>query len=86
MIDQNHIENLSSMLRKILLKELELGNEIVETSQGWPDKNTIIIFLKKPFIDEYSLDNTVYKNIDDPHYWKEEYFDQITKHIIACKF
>lgn len=83
---QEHIDNFSSTLTQILNREIELGNEIVETSKGWPDLNTIIIFLKKPFIDEYKIKNTEYRNIDDPHYWKAEYFDSLTNHVLACKF
>ena len=41
------LPNLSQTLREIQNQEVELGNEIVETSKGWPDEKTIIIFLKK---------------------------------------
>lgn len=83
---QEHIDNYSSRLTEILNQEVKLGNEIVETSKGWPDEKTIIIFLKKPFINEYQLENVEYRNIDDPHYWKAEYVDHSTKHVLACKF
>lgn len=86
MTTQKHIDNFSLTLTKILNKEIELGNTIVETSKGWPDENTIIIFLDKPFNDEYEFENIEYRNIDDPHYWKAEYFDKLTNHILACKF
>ena len=86
MTTQEHIDNFSPTLRKILNREVEFGNEIVETSKGWPYKNTIIIFLKKPFINKYKIENTEYRKIDDPHYWKAEYFDNSTNHILACKF
>ncbi len=83
---QLHINNFSSILTKILNHELELGNEIVETSKCWPEENTIIIFLKKPFINIYKFENVAYNIIDDPHYWKAEYLDLSTKHVLACKF
>lgn len=86
MISQNHIDNFSSTLTAILTQEIKLGNEIVETSKGWPEEKTIIIFLKKPFLEEYLLENVEFRNVDDPHYWKAEYFDYSTKHILACKF
>jgi len=86
MTTQEHIDNFSSILTKILNQELEFGNEIVETSKGWPEENTIIVFLKKPFIKEYNLENTEYRNINDPHYWKAEYFDLSTKHVLVCRF
>ena len=86
MITQEHIDNFSLTLKEILNREIDLGNEIIETSKGWPDGNAIIIFLKNPFVNEYEIINVEYRNIDDPHYWKAEYFDSSTKHILACKF
>ena len=83
---QEHIDNFSLTLAKILNHEIELGNEIIETSKGWPNEKTIIIFLKRPFLEEYNLENIEFKNIDDPHYWKAEYFDRSTNHILACRF
>ena len=83
---QIHIEEFSSTLRKILNRELELGNEIAETSKGWPSPDTIIIFLRKPFIDNYKLENVKYVSVEDPHYWKAEYVDHTTNHILACRF
>jgi hypothetical protein len=85
-IIQEHIDNYSSTLTEILNQEVELGNEIEETSKGWPDEKTIIIFLKKPFIAQYKFENVEYRNINDPHYWKAEYEDHLTKHLLACKF
>ena len=83
---QEHIDNFSLTLTKLLNQELELGNKIAETSKGFPEKETIIIFLEKPFKLTYKFDNIEYRNIDDPHYWKEEYYDTSTQHILACKF
>jgi hypothetical protein len=83
---QEHIDHFSTTLTKILEREIRLGNQIVETSKGWPKEETIIIFLRKPFIDNYKNDNIEYRNMDDPHYWKAAYFDKITNHILACKF
>jgi hypothetical protein len=83
---QVHIDDFSSILKEILNNEITFGNEIVETSRGWPEKDTIIVFLKKPFIKNYKVENVDYRNIDDPHWWKAEYFDNSSKHILACKF
>lgn len=83
---QEHIDNYSTTLTKILNQEFELGNEIAETSKGWPDEKTIIIFLKKPFMSKYTFENVEYRNVDDPHLWKAEYVDHLTKHVLACKF
>ena len=86
MKNQEHIDNFSLILTKILNQEVELGNEIAETSKGWPDEKTIIIFLKRPFKDKYTFENVEYRNVDDPHYWKAEYVDHTTKHVLACRF
>ncbi|MGF7040208.1 hypothetical protein M2273_003468 [Mucilaginibacter lappiensis] len=86
MITQEHIDNFSSELTKILNSELRLGNEIVETSKGWPNEETIMVFLKSPFIGCYKLNDIDYRDINDIHYWKAEYFDKSTNHGLACKF
>ncbi|MDH7462158.1 hypothetical protein QEG73_12745 [Chitinophagaceae bacterium 26-R-25] len=86
MITPKHIHDFSSTLSKILNRELELGNEIVETSKGWPEETTIIILLKKPFINKYESENVEYRIINDPHYWNAEYLDRSNKHVLACRF
>lgn len=83
---QEHINHFSPILTRFLENEIRLGNEIVETFKGWPDEGTIIIILKQPFIENYQDEDVEYKNIVDSHYWKEEYFDKTTNHILACRF
>jgi hypothetical protein len=82
----DHIKNFSLPLTEILNSELEFGNEIVETSDGWPSPNSITIFLRKPFFKEYSVPNLEFRDVNDPHWWKSEYFDERTNHILACKY
>ena len=55
MITKEHINNFSEQLKKILDKEILLGNSIVETSDSWPEVNSIIVFLKKPFFQKYHV-------------------------------
>ncbi len=86
MISEGHIENFSKSLKSILEEELKMGNEFFETSKGWPEENSIMIILKKPFLNTYELDHVNYKDVNDPHYWKAEYFDILSKHVLACKF
>jgi hypothetical protein len=69
-----------------LESELLLGNEVVETAEGWPHDDTIIIFLKKPFGRNYKDEKLNFREVNDPHYWKSEYLDKATHHIIVCKF
>ena len=86
MITQNHIDSFSPILMKILNNEISLGNTIAETSKGWPKKESVIIILKLPFFQGYKVEALAYKEINDVHYWKAEYFDSNTNHILACKF
>lgn len=86
MINKEHIQNFSKVLNEILESELKAGNEIVETSEGWPEKKTIMVFLGRPFLKEYHKLNVEFREINDPHWWKSEYFDKSSKHILACKF
>ena len=83
---EHYLDNFSLTLTKILNQEIELGNEIKEISKGWPNENSIIISLKKPFNNDYNFENVEFRNIDDPHYWKAEYFDKSTSHILTCGF
>lgn len=86
MITKDHINNLSPSLKIILAREIELGNQIVETSEGWPHANSMMVFLEKPFLDTYQIEKIEYHDINDPHYWKAEYFDGALNHTLACKF
>ena len=88
MIDKKHIDSFSVLLTIILNEEIKLGNKIIETSKGWPHENTIMVFLEKPFKSRYDSENrdVEFRNINDPYYWKAEYFDMLTNHILACKF
>jgi hypothetical protein len=86
MINENHISEFSQKLNLILESELEQGNLISETSVGWPKSKSIFIILEKPFFKEYQLQNITFKKIDDRHYWKAEYRDEVLEHILACRF
>ncbi len=86
MISREHIKNFSAALKPILNREIEQGNVIIETSAGWPEQNSIIIFLEKPFLTQHKIDKIEYRSLNDPHYWKAEYLDSSTNHVLACKF
>ena len=86
MITKDHINNFSAKLKKILDEEIKLGNNIVETSDGWPYVSSIIVFLEKPFYQKYELEKIEYGHINDAHYWKAEYYDGELNHTLACKF
>jgi hypothetical protein len=85
-INEEHVKNFSSVLTQIMDEEVKAGNRIVESSSGWPEKETIIIFLGKPFIKTYSDPELVFSVIGDPHWWLSEYSHPATKHVLACKY
>jgi hypothetical protein len=86
MVSQEHIDSFSPTLLKILNNEINLGNEIIETSKSWPKKESVVIILKLPFIQDYKIEAVEYREINDIHYWKAEYFHSDTNHTLACKF
>ena len=91
MIDKGLIDKLSIEMKEILKKELEAGNEIVETSQGRftnASSEHIFIFLKYPFKTKIqnNLNGIIYKEINDRHYWKAEYTYDKNHQTLACNF
>lgn len=86
-IKQEHIDRFCGAIKDILNEELASGNSIVETYEGWP-AGTTLISLKKPFKRpaKKNLDGIKFRNINDPHYWKAEYFDVINHLLLTCGF
>lgn len=86
MINSDHLQRLSAPLAVVLRAEIELGNRVEESSEGWPEPRTILVFLAHPFLGEYGHLPLEYRSVDDPHYWKAEYVDPQSGHVLACKF
>ncbi len=89
MIDKTLINELSSEMKQILNAEIEAGNEIIETSLGGfseTSNNHIFVFLRYPFKGQYDISGICYREINDPHYWKAEYDDDINHQTIACNY
>ena len=86
MISEEHVEAFSLRLKDILETELKLGNSICETGIGWPTNNGIVVFLRHPFKQRYSIGSVEFREVNDPHYWLSEYFDLTSGHILACKY
>lgn len=91
-IDQNIIARFDGVLKTILQAELAAGNEIVETYESkdssFPMPNATMIFLKRSFITpvQTSAPSVEFREINDPHYWKAEYFDKESKQFLCCGF
>ncbi|WMI66591.1 hypothetical protein RBH94_05370 [Aestuariibaculum sp. YM273] len=77
---------ITPSIAEILNAELNLGNSIVEINKGWPEKDSVLIILEKPFHKNYKIPDLIFLSINDPHYWKEEYTHKIAKQSIACRF
>lgn len=81
---RNLVKLLKPPLLDILKEELSLGNEIVEV---FADQR-LYIFLGQPFLSPVrtDLENVIYTEVNDPHYWKSEYYNQKTWQVLACKY
>jgi hypothetical protein len=86
LINKLHLEAFSETLKQLLAEELSAGNQVTETSSGWPKEQAIMVFLKTPFHKKYKADNVRYNELNDRHYWKAEYVDETTGHVLACGF
>ena len=75
-------------MKKILQDELDAGNEINETYQGWKYEDSIMVFLKYSFKAPVKTDlpGISYLELNDPHYWKAEYYEEDSHQTIACDF
>ena len=79
----------SEPLQRLLEAELAAGNEIVEDSSGlgW-GKLTRLVILDQPFRSKgwEGEPQLAFREINDPHYWKEEVEDVATEELVACRF
>jgi hypothetical protein len=91
-IDHNIIDRFAGDLKAILELELKAGNKIVETYESkdsaFPMPNATMIFLQKPFMTpiQNNSNGIEFNEVNDPHYWKSEYFDKQYKQFLCCKF
>ena len=87
-IRNKHLAELNGELRKILEREIAAGNGVVETYAGWPKQESIFVMLAKPFLVEHQKlpQGVVFRELNDPHYWKAEFVFEPSEHILACRF
>lgn len=80
---------VTSELNKILNEELKRGNKIKEIWEGkWENENMLFILLEKPFktVVQKNLKGVSFNNVNDKHYWKDEYYDEKKHILLACAF
>ena len=82
------IEQLCPELRVLLDAELAAGNAIVESGRGLYGKGTVLILLAKQFLARPATlpPGVAFREVNDPHWWKAEYFHSPSRHCVACRF
>jgi RimJ/RimL family protein N-acetyltransferase len=82
------LRDLSPDLKPFLDAELAAGNEIGDCTRGWPEKDSVIVALRKPFrLPTGALPpNVEYREVNDTHWWKAEYATRKPIHLLTCGF
>jgi hypothetical protein len=81
-------QRLCPELHELLSAELAAGNAVVEYRTGLYAADAVLVLLANAFrARPRELPAGVeYRDVNDPHCWKAEYFRPTTKHCIACRF
>jgi hypothetical protein len=87
-IQQAHLDRLCLELAELLAAELAAGNEIFETGSGWPRPESVLVSLAKPFLTKPAPlpPGVVFREINDPHWWKAEYEHEPSGQMLICRF
>ncbi len=83
------MENFKGKLREILEYELEKGNKIIKSGfEDFPHKGAFVVVLEKPFSKPIYKDlvGIRFNNLNDPHYWKADYYDDVNNLMLICQF
>ncbi len=76
-----------SPLYEIMKKEIELGNRCSEPSYDAAWLKAVCVIFDKPFIAPVKkIDGVIFRDLNDPHYWKAEYIDKINHCMLICMF
>lgn len=89
MLEIKAITSLNGPLNAVLIAELTAGNTISTSWRGgWPNENVTAIVLAQPFLTpiRHNLPEVTFHNINDPHYWKAEYYDSRHNEMLICNF
>ena len=88
LIQQQHLDQFCPELRQLLDLELARGNRIFETGSGWPRETTILVSLQNHFgpMPSELPPGVEFHEVNDPHWWKSEYFHAPTGHLLICRF
>lgn len=83
-VDFQLIGRLSPAIFEILIAELKRGNRIVETSLKWPVRG-VFVMLRSDFGQNYQKAGLEFTELNDPHYWRNQYVDTTTADGIGSK-
>jgi hypothetical protein len=88
MIDPTHLRDLCCELRVLLEAEVAAGNQVAETSKGWPLPDSIRVLLNAPFYNspEQLPPGVRLVDVNDPHWWKQEYKHLASGSALACRY
>ena len=82
----DHAESATKLcpeLQAILRAELQAGNAIAESWSDWG----LGVLLRDPFHQAHDHSGRiVYRDLNDPHYWKAEYSCPDLQQIVGCRF
>ena len=80
------IERLHPGLKAILDEERAAGNEVMESSVGWPDAGSVFVRLRHPFrtVRREMPKGVRFTQVNDPHWWTAEYATESPRHVLAC--
>ncbi len=87
-VDPRHVAELCPELRTLLEAELAAGNRISDTHKGSPTPDAIYVALAMPFklAPEVLPRGVVFREVNDPHWWKAQYEHVPTRHLLVCHF
>lgn len=75
-------------LKELLELELAAGNRIADSGAGWPEKDSVLLLLERPFLARPALlpAGVVFREVNDPHWWLAEYGSEKPVQILGCRF
>jgi len=80
------LEELDGSLKEILLAETAAGNRIFDVLTGWPEPESILVLIRHAFKKKHKKAGIKYQQLNDPHYWNEEYSSTDPVHLLVCPF
>ncbi len=85
---EHDLDQLCPELRSLAAAELAAGNDVVDSGTGLYGPETVLVQLRKDFqAPPAQLPPGVrYREVNDPHWWKAEYFHAPTGHCLVCGF